>query len=273
MKLTFLGTAAAEGFPAVFCNCKFCQAARNSGDKRNIRTRSQALINDDLLIDFPADSYMHFLYNNIEADKIKYLIVTHSHQDHLYVEDFNMRFGCYAHDMRAEKLKIFCSDGAYKAITDNADANACIETTLIAPFETFNVGDYVITALPARHFNGDNAVFYIIKGEKTILYANDTGYFFDEVFEYIKKENIKFDMISLDCTNVEIPISDNGSHMGFENIKRVVARLEDMNAITKDTIKYVNHFSHNGNPDHAHLEELAEKIDFKVSYDGLTVEI
>lgn len=28
MKFTFLGTAAAEGFPAVFCNCKYCKEAR-----------------------------------------------------------------------------------------------------------------------------------------------------------------------------------------------------------------------------------------------------
>ena len=28
MKLTYLGTAAAEGLPALFCNCEFCQKAR-----------------------------------------------------------------------------------------------------------------------------------------------------------------------------------------------------------------------------------------------------
>ena len=56
MKLTFLGTAAAEGFPAIFCNCEYCKEARKLGGK-NIRSRSQTLINDDLLIDLPADSY------------------------------------------------------------------------------------------------------------------------------------------------------------------------------------------------------------------------
>ena len=62
MELTYLGTAAAEGFPAMFCNCAHCREARALGGK-NIRTRSQALVNDDLLIDFPADTYMHFLNN------------------------------------------------------------------------------------------------------------------------------------------------------------------------------------------------------------------
>ena len=49
MKITFLGTAAAEGIPALFCNCQCCTEARRRGGK-NLRTRSQSLINDDLLI-------------------------------------------------------------------------------------------------------------------------------------------------------------------------------------------------------------------------------
>ena len=61
MKFRYLGTAAAEGWPAVFCNCDHCHRAKKAGG-RNIRTRSQALINDDLLIDFPSDSYHHALH-------------------------------------------------------------------------------------------------------------------------------------------------------------------------------------------------------------------
>lgn len=75
MKLTYLGTVAAEGFPEVFCNCEYCKEARKLKCK-NIRTCSQSIINDDLLIDLPADTYMHFLDNDIEGDKIKYLFMT-----------------------------------------------------------------------------------------------------------------------------------------------------------------------------------------------------
>jgi len=114
MKLKYLGTAAAEGFPAVFCNCDYCREARRLGGK-NIRTRSQALVNDDLLLDFPADTYMHFLSNGIEGDKIKYLFITHSHADHLYCHDLNTRGGVYAHDIRQGELKVFgCEDVAAK---------------------------------------------------------------------------------------------------------------------------------------------------------------
>ena len=51
MRLFFLGTAAAEGYPAIFCQCANCHQARLLGG-RNLRHRSALLVNDDLLIDF-----------------------------------------------------------------------------------------------------------------------------------------------------------------------------------------------------------------------------
>ena len=98
MDITYLGTSAAEGFPAIFCNCSYCNEARRLGGK-NVRTRSQALINQNLLIDFPADTYAHFLQNGIRGDAIEYLLFTHAHMDHFYSEDLFLREGCYAHDM------------------------------------------------------------------------------------------------------------------------------------------------------------------------------
>ena len=112
-------------------------------------------------------------------------------------------------------------------------------------------------------------MFFIIKGDRTILYAHDTGFFYDEVFDYIEKERLYFDFISLDCTNVDIPISDEGSHMGIENIERLTKRLTDIHAIDDKTIKYINHFSHNANPLHHLLEKRVETLNFGVAYDGL----
>ena len=41
MKLTYLGTAAAEGIPALFCECEACRRARALG-AAGIHTRSGA---------------------------------------------------------------------------------------------------------------------------------------------------------------------------------------------------------------------------------------
>lgn len=272
MKVQFLGTAAAEGFPAVFCNCEYCQKARNLGGK-NIRTRSQALINDDLLIDFPADTYHHFLQNNIEGDKIKYLFITHSHTDHFYLADLTMRGGAYAHNMREDLLNVYCGSGTYDKICAAKGTLSSIAINLLEPFQTVTVGNYEITALPARHAPGDGALFYIIRGDKTLLYAHDSGYFYDDVFKYIKEQNLIFDMVSLDCTNIDIPITDESHHMGIDNNARLLGQLKEIGAINDKTVKYINHFSHNANPQHHILEERAAQIGCCVSYDGCCVEL
>ena len=70
MQLKFLGTAAAEGWPAIFCQCEACKTARQRGG-RNIRTRSQSIVDRKLLIDMPADTYMHVLQNNLDFSKVE----------------------------------------------------------------------------------------------------------------------------------------------------------------------------------------------------------
>ncbi|MBQ9964373.1 MAG: MBL fold metallo-hydrolase [Clostridia bacterium] len=272
MKLTYLGTAAAEGFPALFCNCAYCQDARRLGGK-NIRTRSQVLINDDLLLDLPADTYHHFLQNNIEGDKIRYLLISHSHSDHCYPNDLMLRGHAFAHDMRADTLEVYGSQGAFDRIRVRADEMPNVNSHCIHPFETVTLGQYTVTAFPARHMPGDGACFFLIRGDKTVLYAHDTGYFYEEVFAYLQAHAIVLDMISLDCTNVDIPIDDEGTHMGFANIERVLKRLTAIGTVNGSTVKIVNHFSHNGNPLHNLLTARAAQIGCDVSYDGMTVNL
>ena len=270
MKLKYLGTAAAEGFPAVFCNCKYCREARELGGK-NVRTRSQSIVNDDLLIDFPADTYHHFLTHGIEGDRIRYLLITHAHSDHLYSRDLFRHYGCYAHDMRVQTLELYCS--SYTASTLE-DAIPNVHVNVLKAFETAEIGSYRVTPLPARQMTKEGEPFnYVIEqGGKTLLYAHDTGYFFDEVFEFIEKKAFRFDLMSLDCTNVDIPVPDTGSHMGFPNIERVVERLRSIGAADKDTAVCVNHFSHNGNPLHGHIVERAAEYGYFASYDGCEIE-
>src|SRR5699024_2353371 len=80
MKIHFLGTAAAEGWPGLFCRCKYCDKARELGGK-NIRTRSSVIIDDTLKVDFPPDTYHHILRDNIDLATVKHLLITHSHSD------------------------------------------------------------------------------------------------------------------------------------------------------------------------------------------------
>ena len=76
MKITVLGCGAAEGIPAMFCNCTLCKQAL---ERRIYRTRSQILINDDLLVDFPPDTYYRSMMRGINLGKIENVIVINKH--------------------------------------------------------------------------------------------------------------------------------------------------------------------------------------------------
>ncbi len=273
MKLQIFGTAAAECMPALFCNCEYCREARKLGGK-NIRTRSQALVNGDLLIDLPADTYLHFLTNGIEGDLIKYLLITHPHPDHLYAEEFERRGYPFAHGMREKTLEVHCGAGAIRRIEKIPNVQN-IRVHRIAPYQPTKVGDYTVTALPARHMDdpAEEPYIYIIQSkDASLLYAHDTGYFFDEVLDYIEKEKLYFDCISFDCTNVSMPSSDKGGHMGIYNILRLNNRLEAIGASSEKTVKIINHFSHNGNPLQHILEEKVRPYGWLAAYDGMVTE-
>lgn len=280
MKIKFLGTAAAEGFPSIFCNCKYCQKARELKGK-NIRTRHQTLIDDKLLIDLPADTYFHALSNELRLDKVKYLILTHSHSDHFYPEELEMKVVPYAHNQQSENLAIFGGKGTQKIFVETSNTFTVsgfqqkVIFNYIECYKPVEIGDgYRITSLPARHEFGNDARIYIIeKDGKTTLYAHDTGILYDEIYEYIEKNNIYFDFISLDCTNGELLFPDESSHMGFNQIERVLKKLYEINAIDAKTIKYINHFSHNANPIQEVFEAIAKKYDLKVAFDGEEIDI
>ena len=64
MRIQYWGTAAAEAYPAMFCTCEACRRAREQGGK-NIRTRTSALIDQSVMIDFSPDTnYNRFIKAN-----------------------------------------------------------------------------------------------------------------------------------------------------------------------------------------------------------------
>jgi len=225
MKLRFLGTAAAEGWPALFCNCENCKKAKALGGP-DIRTRSQSLVNDDLLIDFPADTYMHVLQNGFDLSAIKIFLITHSHSDHLYPMDFGMRGDVFAHSQTVESVRFIGSADVIRefdrAVNGRISANtlAKFEFNSIKNFETIEADGYRITALKADHAPDQEAHIYLIeKDGKTILYGHDTGYFPTETWEFLKTHPIHLDFVTLDCCYC-IREHDRG-HMGMSACARV----------------------------------------------------
>ncbi|GAI41159.1 unnamed protein product, partial [marine sediment metagenome] len=81
MVLKVLGTAAAEGWPALFCECEACRKAREAGGK-DIRRRASYQLGDTMHIDWGPDSYNSMIAFGLDYSPLRHLLVTHAHQDH-----------------------------------------------------------------------------------------------------------------------------------------------------------------------------------------------
>ncbi len=286
MDILFMGTAAAEGIPALFCECEMCKYARMHKGKE-VRTRSGALIDGKLKIDFCPDSFKHMMDYDIDYTHIHSLLVTHTHEDHFEPGDISCRrpgFGNITEDK--EPLTIY----------GNAKLGKMVEPFLcdrlafrqLKAFETVDIEGYAVTALEAVHcvsgapgagwpvvfenkayMRSEEAFFYLVEKEgKKILYAHDTDEFTPADMEFLADKHI--DIISLDCTNARLDL-DYVGHMGATENLRMREKLIAIGAADEKTVFVANHFSHNGMLPHEELENMMPG--FMVSYDGMMLSV
>lgn len=280
MRLKYYGTAAAECVPGIFCTCEACEKSRKAGG-RNIRTRSQALINDDLLIDFGPDTAAHVMFYGLDLRPVRYCLITHAHSDHLYAADLEMRADGMAHfghtpDGKPDSFDIYSSGRSGEKIAGtmshfNLGERAAMTHHIIKAYKPFEVGRYTVTALKAAHDPYTDPMLYIISdGKSTMLYAHDTGRMPKETWEYLERVRLHFDYVSLDCTGCVVPYES--THMGLPADIETKNRLTDIGCGDDKTIWCLHHFSHNGLVTHDELVPIAAEEGFIVSYDTMEIE-
>lgn len=279
MRVRFLGTGAAEGVPAAFCNCDVCRRAREIGG-REIRSRTQIVVDDVLGIDFPPDAYAHSLRFGVDLSSIGHLLVTHSHMDHFYAHDFILRGYKYASDMGASFLHIYGNAEVKKVFAEctrrelREDVGGTIVISEIEPFRPFAAGEYLVTAFPAVHSKEERALLYLVeKGDRAYLHLHDTGKVEEEIFRYLKEQKKKLSLVALDCTLLDTNSSVSGRHMGLAENLAVMERLKKDGTADEKTKFVITHFSHNSAPFTSRLRPLEEKYGVIAAYDGMTVEI
>lgn len=277
MKILQMGTAAAERIPAIFCKCEVCVNARNVGGKE-LRTQTQALINDELLIDFPGDTYFHTRVHPFPLSDIQALLVTHWHSDHFYGEDLAYRMSYYANNIES-KLDVYSTHtvrGFYERalMLEQLEDPSRLEFHEVRHGDHFKVLDkYDVWVFDAAHgHNFGDCVFYAISdGDKTMLYAHDTAFFSEKTWQALEQFERKFDYVSLDCTFANTDIESN-VHMTLSENLAVRERLLEWGLTHPETIFVANHFTHNIPCTHESIVAAAEPKGFKVAYDGMVVD-
>ena len=280
MKIKFYGTSAGGGIPEIFCFCRVCENARKNGGK-DVRTRSQAVIDDCLGIEFPVDTFAHTAYRGLDMRKVRNILITHTHHDHF------LGWDAISRPQGIDKVNFYMpknSSGMMKALVEQREEayrngrmkRTCDFTVFVYDLEhyqTYDIGGYQVTPLRARHDEAAGASLYIIRKDgKSILWGFDTGRFYDDVLDYIEKAGERFDFVVLDCTlkeNEQITTA----HMDLTWCKEMADKLREMGALDGKTRLMVSHIGHLVERTHEELCEAAARYGMEVAYDGLEVEV
>lgn len=285
MKLQFLGTGAAEGIPAVFCECEACEEIRRRGETE-YHSRAQFLLDDTIGIDFPPDAYAHGLRFGARLSRLQYLLVTHSHMDHFYAHDFVLRGYKYAPTVNAP-LHIYGNTEVKKVFDEctrrelRSEVSKNIRLHEIEPFVPFAFGEnnaYTATPLLAQHGNKETALLYLIeKGEKTYLHLTDTGRLpkqtLDYLENYFKNKTKKLSFATFDCTFLFYEAGEISRHMGLEDNRAMQQEFDKRGIADHDTRYAITHYSHNSAPLKETLERAQKEYGYLATFDGMTVNI
>jgi len=278
MQIKILGSAAAEAIPSLWCNCETCQYARKHGGK-DIRRRCSYLIDDDTLVDLGPDFLWQVINFNIDTTKLKQVIYTHSHFDHLSPMELRWRHRGFAADVK-DVLQLYGNERVQDFIQkmfnfctyqhgDFAETNIAFNVLEYGvPRQAYNLD---ILPMPANHDTSEKCMLYLLsRGGKTVFISNDTGVYPEQTWKLL--EGHRLDLVIFDCCGGIHPIfgnNENGHSGGFTDAK-LRQRLLEMGCITEKTPCVVNHFSHNAHSLHHQMEEVLSPLGLQVGYDGLT---
>ena len=275
MRIQYYGTGDGYGIPEPFCSCRLCTYAREHGGK-DVRTRSQAVI-DDLMIDCSVDLLAHTLFYGLDMRKYPNILITHGHGDHFAAGDFTSRYRSDQtwHLYLPPRLADREAENYQRILrsNDKTPPRRCPELHRVEPFRPFSIGDYRITALPARHMaEGESLVYCITHNGKTAAWLHDTGELLPEVRAYLKSSPLHFDFVSMDCT-LERGSHFTPNHMDILQCAETADFLKSIGCADSGTVFVLSHIGHLIDRTHEELCREAESFGFRVAYDTMEIEI
>lgn len=284
MRITFLGTSAANAYPEAFCRCANCQRARALGGP-SLRKRSALLVNDDLLIDLGPDVMTAAQMHGRPLTEVRYCLQTHAHADHLDVSHLLSRSPAYG-VVGAPRLRLYGS-GATLRVAARRLRRECGSNGLLDPeggrrlnlevhrveaFEAFVVGRYRVTPFAANHDPVVEPLLYAVAAEdRSLFYGVDTASLPEETWRALRRTGQRFDLVILDHTYG--PEEDESDHLSARTLIAHARRMREEGLLAAGARIFATHIAHEGNPAHPELAAFAADHGYEVAYDGLTLSV
>ncbi len=271
MRIQLLGTAAAEGWPGLFCRCRACDEARSLGGK-NIRSRSSALIDDILKIDFPPDTLYHVFRHGLDLQKVEHLLFTHAHDDHFAVMELQYSSSMFLAAPLPNTLNVYGGNEVTDRIRQSLEMDRVpIRLHTLEYWKTAQAGPFRVTPLAAHHDPDQTCFNFLIERDgKTFLYATDTGWYDPPTWEFLKR--VKLDAVIVECTKGKIGGGYDG-HLSATQVVAIKEKLASDGVLRLEARVITTHHSHLGGLLHEELESVLSPHGIEVGFDGMVVEI
>ncbi|WP_394794131.1 MBL fold metallo-hydrolase [Armatimonas sp.] len=269
MRVFFLGSGAAEGFPALFSRTPINQEALRRGGK-NLRLRSGILLDETLRVDLCPDALAQVhKYPERDLTAIEHLLFTHTHDDHFAVRELQY-FSCNFAPDREQPLQVWATDYALTKLQAELESffeEPPLRCRPLTPFQEVQVGHLFVTPLTAHHKTDELCLNYLFReGEaenaRYLLYASDTGWYDPPTWEFL--EGVSLDGAIIECGK---GISSN-PYDGHLSLDECIA-FKNKLRLTPGAPVYLTHICHTGLLLHEEMEARCEPHEISVAYDGL----
>ena len=262
MKITFLGTGAADWNINDYTPGKFH------------RRFSSALVNHDLLID-PGPHIFHYCEHSGEPDlldKVRNIIVTHSHGDHFNPN--HVARLCVGRDCT------LWADGACmrKLIRHLGEEEASkIRFVEIKQGRDYEIGGYKVTPLRGNHATEDpdeNVFIYLVEQEGRIaFYGCDSAWIPTTAWNIIRNRPVNTMILELTCGETARNDWRIFEHNTIEMLELMLITFRKYNFFADDVRYYVSHMARTLHTDHETLVKTLKPLDVTPAYDGFKFEV
>lgn len=272
--VVFLGTGAADIETPKLDNCPNCTYIREHGG-RNWRRFSSLFVSPNVVIDFSTTGMQSLKDRGIEPASIDFLLITHSHADHLDPASIVELAKARAEKARGS-LRLFANPTTAERVRKHLAASAGeapIEVNEVRAHQEFEAGAWRCKALPANHMPDEECLLYVLRGgERSLLYATDTSWFPASTFGALRAEKLDLAMVEATFGHLEKPEYLTG-HMNFD-FARLVKRFLFEQGVMKPAGRFaVTHLSLHWCRPHDTLAPELEKEGILLPYDGLRIEL
>jgi phosphoribosyl 1,2-cyclic phosphate phosphodiesterase len=239
------------------------------------------------MLDFGAEVFQQASKFDVPLLDIQHLFVTHSHEDHLYLQHLLWRTGVEQvppeRDMVGPRfsplpmLHVYGNADVCALLTphlDGADAEERLQMRVhrVTHGVQGQAGDIIYLPLEANHKDRTcSAVNYVLQREgRTILYALDTGWFHEHTYDWIKQ--FHYDLVVIEGTFGYGGPHSTG-HFNLNKLQRAIEWFRE-DGLLKDGARFcASHISPHFSPVYEEYAPVLAEKGITLAYDGMKVDL